>query len=123
LIQYTCMMTIRRVIIRFFLFTWAFYTAFAQPGLPACWLEAKACQVHVHFSQEQAETPHDHGYLVGLASGMAAAAVPQVMIPAGLLVALLAVAGAVLLKKLNESTDRELRWLYVPEPPPPKNSF
>jgi hypothetical protein len=83
------MLVFRRNLLRFFVFLWIGYISLTQPGLPACWLEVHACEIHVHFSQHQAEIPHSHDYLLDLAKAQGAPALPTLLIPASLLIALL----------------------------------
>ena len=74
--------------VRISLFFLAFYTIFAQPGIPACWLMQKACGFHTHLAG-MADRPHTHEYLFDMASAMNAIALPQVFFSASLLVMLM----------------------------------
>jgi len=57
----------------------ASYTVFAQPNLPACWLEQVACGSHPHPGGH-ADQPHSHEYLydslIAAASGLSKALAP-----------------------------------------------
>jgi hypothetical protein len=102
---------------------WAIYTMFAQPGLPACWLEAVPCQFHVHFGHGHAELPHSHAYLYDLAQGQASQPNPFPAFDSMLLVLLLALSGASarLIKRSDQSGIAS--WIFAPDPPPPKPAF
>jgi hypothetical protein len=93
---------------------------FAPPGLPACWLEKEPCEFHTHFSQEQAETPHTHYYLIDLTLGTSTQPVPFVNFESGLLVLLLSLSGLKLWHKETAEALRRSGWAFTPEPPPPK---
>ena len=63
----------RGFLLQVFVVCMAAYTIFAQPGMPPCWLEKTACEIHPHFSREQEEDPHhSHLYLIDLSLGLAA---------------------------------------------------
>ncbi len=113
------MSPIRRGSLRTLLLALAFYTMFAQPGLPACWLEKEPCKVHPHFSEAQAESPHSHTYLVDQALGQSTAA-PNRTLPAAALVWLLLMMGLLPVRKEQAASFSAARWLALPEPPPPK---
>jgi len=106
--------------LRLALALWAFYTMLAPPGLPACWLEKEPCEYHTHFSQQEAETPHSHYYLIDLALATAAQPAPVVHFESSLLVVLLSLSGVKLWQKKTSQTLRLAGWALVPEPPPPK---
>ncbi len=112
------MSPITRLTLRVFTLVWAGYTALAQPGLPACWLERHACEIHIHLSKEQAESPHSHGYLFDLASADGAPALPSLLIPVGLLLALLF--GRLVLRELISPMPAQAIWESLLEPPPPR---
>jgi hypothetical protein len=114
------MSPILRRLVRVPVLLWAIYLMFAQPGLPACWLEAVPCEFHVHFSAEQAETPHSHNYLLDQALGQTAARPLDSQMPAASLLFLLAMAG---LLGWNSRPAARLPgddWPGLLEPPPPK---
>ncbi len=95
---------------------WAIYTIFAQPGLPSCWLERKACEVHPH-PDGHPERPHSHEYLFTDMQA-AGAAIPQQLIPANLLLRLLqSIAISI---HLHQPTFSEQAWIALAEPPPPR---
>ena len=110
----------RPFIVRLALAVWALFTIFAPPGLPACWLEKVPCEFHTHFSEEQAETPHSHYYLIDLTEGTAAQ--PQSLVPveAALLVIALSISGAKIRQKNHRSAFARCEWALIPEPPPPR---
>jgi hypothetical protein len=112
----------RPFVLRLALVLWAVCTMFAPPGLPACWLEQQPCEFHVHFSQEQAETPHTHFYLIDLAQGMAAQPLPFVHLETAWLLLLLSLSGVKLWWKNNRSSFSRCDWALIPEPPPPRHS-
>jgi hypothetical protein len=110
-----------RGIFRVFIIFWAGYTALAQPGLPPCWLEARACEFHPHFSQRHAETPHTHQYLFDLAKATASLGLPNFLIPVSLLIELLF--PSLLLHKVAGPVVIGQTWIAPLEPPPPRASF
>jgi hypothetical protein len=110
-----------RLTLRVFIIIWAGYTALAQPGLPPCWLEARACEIHPHFSKEHAESPHTHGYLFDLAKATASAALPILLIPVSLLIELLSLSP--LLRRTGNPAVIEWNWISPLEPPPPRASI
>jgi hypothetical protein len=103
---------------RVFLLVWAGYIALAQPGVPACWLEAHACEFHVHFSQHHAETPHSHSYLFDLANAQGAPGLSPLLIPVGLLIALLF--NSRFFRMFGMPVLAESSWKFLGEPPPPR---
>ena len=100
----------------------AIYTMFAQPGLPACWLEAEPCEFHMHLSKEQAESPHSHTYLIDQIQGVASAAL-SIMTPAATLIYLMQLSGMGLLNRPYQQAPTAGGWLAVIDPPPPRLSF
>jgi hypothetical protein len=110
-----------RFILRVLIIIWAGYTALAQPGLPPCWLEARACEIHPHFSRQHAESPHPHDYLFDLAEATASAALPILLIPMSLLIELLFLSP--LLRTTGSPAVIEWTWVSPLEPPPPRGSF
>jgi hypothetical protein len=92
--------------------------ALAQPGLPACWLEVRACEIHPHLSRRQAETPHEHTYLLDLALATSAAGMPVSIIPASLLIRLLSRSS--LFRKSESIAPFRLDWIARLDPPPPR---
>lgn len=94
------------------------YTALAQPGLPACWLMAHACEVHVHFSQEQASHPHTHEYLFDLAAGQGTQASTVQLAPALVLIKLLF--SVAVWREACQPTTPGRQWMGALEPPPPR---
>ena len=72
---------------RSFLYFLAFYTAIAQPGLPACWAMAEPCEVHPHFGN--AHVPHSHDYLIEMMQANAMVLLPLVALQSKLLISLL----------------------------------
>ncbi len=103
-------------LLRWFTVFWAIYTIFAQPGLPSCWLERKACEVHPH-PDGHPERPHSHQYLFDdmEAAGLA---LPQQVIPASLLLRLLQ--HSAISWNLHQPTFTKLGWVVVFDPPPPR---
>ena len=114
------MSTIRRLFIRLALAVWALCTMFAPPGLPGCWLEKQPCEFHVHFSQEQAETPHTHYYLIDLTLGTAGQPQPFVHLETALLLLCLSLSGLKLWRSVSRSALSRRDWTMVPELPPPR---
>jgi hypothetical protein len=112
------MSPIARLTLRVFTLFWSGYTILAQPGLPACWLERHACEIHMHLSKEQAESPHSHGYLFDLASADGAPALPSVLIAVNLLLALLF--GRLILRELISPMPAQALWESLVESPPPR---
>jgi hypothetical protein len=112
------MSPIARLTIRVFTLVWAGYTVLAQPGIPACWLERHACEIHIHLSEEQAKNPHTHGYLFDLASADGAPALPSLLIPLNLLLALLF--GRLVLRELISPMPAHTLWEAYLDPPPPR---
>jgi hypothetical protein len=102
----------------FLIFLWAGCLALAQPGLPACWLEARACELHPHFSQYHAETAHSHDYLFELATAQVSQGLPVLLVPLSLLLAELFRAG--ILKEISDPAFFERFWKYPVETPPPR---
>ena len=96
------------------------YMCLAQPGVPPCWLEAHACAVHPHFSQEQAEAPHSHDYLLDLARSSTAGFLPVLLTPISLLIELLGL--TLLLCGAIHAIVNERQWLAAIEPPPPRST-
>jgi hypothetical protein len=94
------------------------YLALAQPGVPACWLSARACALHQHFSPAQAHHPHSHDYLHDLAAGQALQLLPASLAPAGLLIALLFLIQ--IWRVMRPAALRPPLWVWLPEPPPPR---
>jgi hypothetical protein len=97
---------------------WIVYTALAQPGLPACWLEEQACQVHQHFSQSLSETPHTHEYLSDLVKGTSAQGLPVLVLAISLLIARWFT--SLLFRGSVSPSPGNRLWLFPPEPPPPR---
>jgi hypothetical protein len=95
------------------------YTALAQPGIPACWLEAHPCQIHIHFSHEQAAHPHSHDYLFDMAKADSPA-LPVLLIPISLLIELLFLIQ--IFQNTGIPTFNMRGWILLPEPPPPRFS-
>jgi hypothetical protein len=110
-----------RSMVRILLGAWVVCTALAQPGLPACWLEKQACQVHHHFSKSHSETPHTHEYLSDLVKATSTQGSPVLDHAISLLIAL---RFTILLLRgtANHSPSNRL-WLAPPEPPPPRFAF
>ncbi len=100
---------------------WAGYTALAQPGLPPCWLEAQACKIHPHISQQHSESNHTHDYLFDLAKAVAALGLPIVWVPASVLIYLLFLSPFIKID-IDRILDKR-EWVNSPEPPPPRLSF
>jgi hypothetical protein len=91
--------------------------AFAQPGVPPCWMMAQACAQHPHFVPHP-DTSHDHGYLYDLSAGYVIALSPARQVPAALLIALLGLAG--LFRRLVYSLILHAAWQFPPELTPPR---
>ncbi len=105
-----------RRFLRWFTLLWAIYTMFAQPGLPSCWLEQKACEAHPH-PDGHPERPHSHGYLFDdmQASG---AAIPQHITPAHMILRLLQQVN--ITWNLRQPAFSTITWFALAEPPPPR---
>jgi hypothetical protein len=94
----------------------AVYTFFAPAGLPSCWLEKKACEIHPHPGGH-AELPHSHEYLFEdmQADGVA---IPEQAIPTGLLLRFLQQVS--ISWRLYQPEYSSMVWSALFEPPPPK---
>jgi hypothetical protein len=103
---------------RLILLAWASYTALAQPGIPACWLEKHACEIHIHLSQQQAESPHTHSYLFDLANADGAAALASIFIPLNILFLLMF--STPITRCFALPLSGESPWASQLEPPPPR---
>ncbi|HVN54240.1 MAG TPA: hypothetical protein VMT46_07910 [Anaerolineaceae bacterium] len=104
--------------LRWILLLLAAYTLFAQPGLPACWLEAQPCASHPHpFGH--AEEPHSHDYLLDMVLSGAAPAAPIVFAPLAEILALMGLAD--IFRYLGEHLAQGGAWKPVSITPPPKN--
>jgi hypothetical protein len=112
------MFALKRYGYRLILLVWASYTTLAQPGIPACWLERQACEIHIHLSQHQANSPHTHGYLFDLANADGAATLPSVFIPLSILFLLFF--NTLITRGLARQLTGEGCWISRPEPPPPR---
>jgi hypothetical protein len=112
------MLVFWRNLFRASIFLWIGYIALAQPGIPACWLEAHACEIHIHFSKHQAETPHSHDYLLDLAKAQGAPALPTLLIPASLLIALLSCSRV--FRQVVFPVTEKYFWKALPDLPPPR---
>jgi hypothetical protein len=95
-------------------------TMIAPPGIPACWLESEPCEVHVHFSHEQAETPHTHYFLIDLTLATASQPYPFPTFESLLFVLLLALSGLLSWQKRNSDPFNRKGWNFPPAAPPPK---
>ncbi len=102
--------------LRWFTLFWAIYTMFAQPGLPPCWLERKACEVHPH-PDGHPERPHSHGYLFEDMQA-AGAAIPQTITPAHMILRLLQQVH--ITWKLHQPAFSISTWSAMADPPPPR---
>ena len=111
----------RRVTIRLFLLLWAGYLTLAQPGLPACWLEARPCEYHIHLGRQQVGSAHSHNYLFDLANASAAQALAISPVPVNLLIEMLFLIS--LFRGSTSAVLRELNWIAPPFPPPPRAGF
>jgi hypothetical protein len=109
----------RRSVVRLLIVAWALYTALAQPGLPACWLERIPCESHPHFSPEQAGHPHSHLYLLDLVGSSVAPGLAALITPLSLLIEIF-LAGQLLLIFETSSPRLGHLWKALPEPPPPR---
>jgi hypothetical protein len=114
------MSLLSRLAIRVLLILWAGYTALAQPGLPACWLEREACEVHPHFGPYQATHPHSHDYLLDQAKASAAQGLPHLLAPLSLLIEILFLSR--LLRPATSLPVAGQGWTSAPEPPPPRTA-
>jgi hypothetical protein len=112
------MLVFWRNLFRTSIFLWIGYIALTQPGLPACWLEAHACEIHVHFSVHQAEIPHSHDYLLDLTKAQGASVLPSLLIPAGFLIALLF--GSRIFRQVVFPLIENFFWNTLPDLPPPR---
>jgi hypothetical protein len=117
------MSNLRPGFIRLAILLWAVYTMFAQPGLPAFWLDQQPCEYHVHFGGHQAQLPHTHFYLIDLSQGMAAQPAPLAQVSSTLLVLFLALSGVMLWQRQYAVGLHGSGWMTTPEPPPPKFTY
>ena len=101
--------------------TLAFYIALAQPGMPACWLEAQPCEAHVHFDKTQAGSPHSHDYLFDLSKVQDSPGVSLLFIPISLLITLLFLVQVS--REIPNLTLGGRGWVSSPDSPPPRFSF
>jgi hypothetical protein len=115
------MLLFRRYTARLLILLWAGYTALSQPGIPPCWLEARACELHPHFGARHAGSPHSHEYLFDQSMATTALGLPALLIPASLLIELLFLSP--LLRSPMSPACRERSWLAPLEPPPPRPAF
>jgi hypothetical protein len=97
---------------------WVIYLALAQPGLPACWLDTRACEFHPHFSKSQAENPHQHDYLFDLIKASVDQALPVSLIPISLLIELCSL--ITLFRKAVSPALFDRKWVVSLDPPPPR---
>ena len=97
---------------------WACYMALAQPGLPACWLEARACQNHTHFSESHGQSDHSHDFLLDLAKTQASHGLPGLSVPVSLLLAVLF--STRILRAASVPLLFEFSWKVLLDPPPPR---
>jgi len=104
-----------------FIVIWAAWLVLAQPGLPACWLESRPCETHLHFGSGHAGHPHSHEYLFDLSRAQASQGLPVQVIPAALLLALLFSTGILRSPAGLPLFRRQRSWL--PDPPPPRASL
>ena len=109
------------LLLRIALGLWAAAAALAPPGLPACWLQARPCAVHVHYGESHAGSAHAHDYLLELAHGQPVQISPLEWTPIGLLLALLFPA-QILRPRVRPALTRS-DWLSSPDPPPPRLSL
>jgi hypothetical protein len=110
-----------RFSVRLSIFFIAVCLAVAQPGRPPCSLVSQACNLHPHFSPQQAENPHPHDYLFDLGNLAIPLGLPVLSIPASLLIELLLL--GLLLSGANVPYLLERKWISPLEPPPPRFSF
>jgi len=99
---------------------WVMLTTFAPPGLPSCWIERVPCEIHTHFNEHQAQSPHSHFYLIDLSLGLASQPYPFLSVSATIFISLLAASGAKVRRGIILHFFSNLRWKAAPEPPPPK---
>jgi hypothetical protein len=104
------------VSLRWFTLLWALYTVFAPPGLPSCWLERSACEVHPH-PDGHPERAHSHEYLLDDMQAVGAA-LPARLIPAGLLIQLLQ--HVTVTVDLDGPGFSPRTWEPLFDPPPPR---
>jgi hypothetical protein len=97
------------------------WMALAGPGVPACWLEPRPCELHLHFGSEHAGSPHSHDYLFDLTRAQAVSGLPVLLIPVSLLLALLF--QTALFRGLAGLPLFHLQRALSPEPPPPRMFF
>jgi len=83
-------------------------------------MEREPCEIHPHFSRQQAETPHSHFYLIDLSQGLASQPYPFLSASSTVLIALLATSGAKAWRKISLPFFTGPHWQAAPEPPPPK---
>ncbi len=110
-----------RAFFRLSLLVWAGIIIIAPPGIPACWLESEPCAIHVHFSQEQAETPHTHYYLIDLTLATAAEPYPFPIFETFFLILMLSLSGLLSWQNRNSDSTNGKGWYFSPESPPPKS--
>ena len=112
---------IERWIVHCIVFLFAGYLALAQPGLPACWLQANACASHPHFSKHHEQIPHTHDYLKDMTQATIAGGIPVVLIPVILLIRHLC--QTLLVQHKNQAAIHEREWNIPPDYPPPRVSI
>ncbi len=103
---------------RIALFLLAIYSMFAQPGIPACWLMEKPCEVHFHLPG-MAEVPHSHEYLFDMARSSGVPILPMVSLSASQLLTLLGLIN--LWQVLAARVIGKCVWIPGAQIPPPKN--
>jgi hypothetical protein len=112
------MVHLRQIAFRLVIIIMAGYTALAQPGIPACWIEVNPCEIHPHFSRQHLENPHSHEYLYDLAKTNVVQVLPIILIPLSLLIEILS--GTLLLPIAANSLESQLKWISLLKPPPPR---
>lgn len=102
---------------RIALFFLAIYSIFAQPGIPACWLMERPCEVHFHLPG-MAEVPHSHEYLFDMARSSGVPILPMATLSASQLIALLGFTN--LWQNLLTWVIVSSEWIASALIPPPK---
>jgi hypothetical protein len=108
----------RRAGILFILFL-VIMTTFAQPGMCPCWLMPNVEEVHLHYPR-QAETQHDHEYLLEMFNANAFEILRVMLVPSSLLLTLI----------FTTAVSREFPllavvyggWQKSPPTPPPRSA-
>lgn len=88
------------------------------PGVCSCWINPARETVHVHFGRAHAEAEHSHEYLSQLTLTTSGGVVMNLVVPAGVLVALLS--QAKVFWNLPQAAFLCSEWKPRVMPPPPR---